>query len=69
MIIGVLFPDIEDLTNWVIGLEKSGLKRANWPNPKFVDYLNSSTLVDDRNKAFAYMQDPANMSDAIKERF
>lgn len=66
MIIGVIFPEIEALTKWVIGLENSGFQRANWPNPKFVEYMKNTTADEERNKAFAYMQDPKNMSDIVR---
>ena len=69
MIIGVIFPEIEALTKWVIGLENSGFQRANWPNPKFLEYLKDTTADEERNKAFAYIQDPKNMSDEVRSMF
>lgn len=53
LLIAVLFPRIDILTEWVVGLEKTG-------GPKYLDaYLARTTNLDEREKALDYIQKKA----------
>jgi hypothetical protein len=65
-IVSVLFPTIYKLTEWVVGLEKSGLgwERMTWPNATFNRYFFATSTVEEREKALDFIQN--NQSDTIK---
>jgi hypothetical protein len=61
LLIAVLFPRIDILTEWVIGLENSG-------GPRHLDqYLASTSTTEDRERALNYIQKKAKSK--MSERF
>ena len=66
LIVSALFPKIAALTEWVVGLENSGLGRARmtWPNPLFDRYLAATSTLEEREQALDFVEN--NPSDALK---
>ena len=66
LIVSAIFPTIDELTEWVVGLENSGLGRTimAWPNRTFDRYLATTTTSEEREQAIDFVQN--NASDAIK---
>jgi len=65
LLVAALYPSIIQLTEWVVGLENSGLgrKKFAWPNAVFESHLSSTSTVEEREQAFNFVQN--NMSDAL----
>jgi len=59
LIVGALFPRIDDLTEWVVGLENSGLRTMKWPNSIFDRYLASTTTLEERERAVDFIEENA----------
>ena len=65
--VSALFPTRDELTEWVIGLENSGLgqQKMTWPNSIFDRYLAATSTLEERMKALDFIQN--NASDTIKK--
>jgi hypothetical protein len=66
LIVSVLFPTISEITEWVVGLENSGLGKVKmtWPNSIFDRYLAATSTLEEREKALDFIQN--NPSDTVK---